>query len=75
MHLGFSTNEYGKTVSVHRCEFCGEEFTVIPPIPVEKSDDWKGCMAPECDSYDFARDADVLFDMGLVKTKRISTTR
>lgn len=62
MKTGEKLNEYGNVVSVHQCETCGCEFTVIPPIPKEQEDDWKHCMATVCPSYEPARDADKLFD-------------
>ena len=51
-------NEFGVTVSVHTCWACGDEFTVCPPA----GEDWGGCMAPNCPSYDPKRDADKLFE-------------
>jgi hypothetical protein len=62
MKTGYELNEYGHVVSAHVCEFCGDTFTVIPPIPDERADEWRGCLAPHCRSYDSSRDADKLFD-------------
>ena len=64
MKIRNGVNEYNTPISIHICEFCGVEFTVCPAIPDEKLDDWRGCMAPECESYDSERDGDKLFDEG-----------
>ncbi len=50
--------ENGGLVSVHRCYACGEEFTVTPPA----GDDWGGCLAETCPSYDPDRDVDIFFE-------------
>jgi heterodisulfide reductase subunit A-like polyferredoxin len=51
-------NEYGTPISVHVCTACGKTFTVCPPASANFGDD---CLAPECSSYDPARDAEVFF--------------
>lgn len=51
-------NEHGTPVSVHRCDWCGDEFTVCPPA----DGDWGGCQSLDCPSYDPDRDADALFE-------------
>lgn len=58
-------NEYGMPISVHVCEDCGEEFTVCPP----GGEDWGGCLADTCISYDPKRDGDIL--MGFKDAVRI----
>ena len=63
--IGDDTNTYGTHISVHICEDCGTQFTACPAIPYEKTNDWKGCMAIGCTSYDPSRDADKLFDGGV----------
>jgi len=40
------------TTSDHICPDCGQRFTVTPAA----SDDWGGCLAPDCKSYDPSRD-------------------
>ncbi len=60
MHTGFSENEYGTSVSHHKCDACGDIFTVCPAGDVD-SLDWDNCMALDCVSYDPDRDADILF--------------
>ena len=56
-------------MSVHVCEACDMEFSVIPAISPEKADNWWFCMALECKSYDPSRDADVCFgDMSGLET-------
>lgn len=67
VRVRYDVNEFCTPVSVHICEFCGVEFTVTPAVKPENDDDWRGCMAPECPSYDPERDADKLFDEGKVK--------
>lgn len=69
MHLGFGTNDFGTKVSKHRCDACGKYYTVCPAIPVEKAKDWDGCMSTSCETYDMSRDADLLFDMGVVNSR------
>jgi len=53
-------NEFGTPVSNHVCATCGVEFTICPAIP-DGETGWENCLAPECDSYDSHRDAEVLF--------------
>lgn len=57
MKLREETNEHGTPISVHQCSDCGEEFTVCPPA----GEDWGGCMADTCISYDPKRDLDIKF--------------
>jgi hypothetical protein len=64
MRLRQTTNEYGTSVVEYRCETCGELFTICPAPDPEEDEQWTGCMAPTCASYDPARDADKLFDDG-----------
>ena len=68
MYLGARKNDYGNPVDAFRCETCGGEFTVCPPLPADRSrdDEWTGCMAEQCRSYDPARDANKFFDEGNV---------
>lgn len=66
MHLGYTTNEYGTQVSKHKCESCGEEFTLCPAIFPETKG-WENCLGPKCKSYDPGRDVDKLLDGGEVK--------
>ena len=58
MKIGQGINKYGTHISLHICGDCGSRFTVCPPA----DDDWGGCQAEGCASYDIARDADRLFD-------------
>lgn len=62
--LGFTKNEYGHTVTRHRCTTCGDEFTMCPPIKPDRLHMWEGCLAVGCDSYDPRRDVDKLWDNG-----------
>lgn len=62
MRLGEALNEFGTEVGVHRCDTCGQWFTVCPDDP-EKDDDWKNCLAETCDSYDVTRDVDLMFEI------------
>lgn len=67
MRLRETTNEYGTPVIEYRCETCGETFTICPAPALENDDQWAGCMAPTCASYDPARDVDKWFDEGRVR--------
>jgi hypothetical protein len=60
-HLGYDKNEHGTRISKHRCDACGEEFTVCPPVYPEQKG-WGNCMGKACTSYDPKRDMDLLFD-------------
>ena len=62
-----AVNEYGTAVFVARCKTCGTQFTVCPKPDKDREDEWEHCMSVECGSYDKSRDADILFDAGLVK--------
>lgn len=62
MKLGHEKNGYGTLVTRFKCEYCGREFTVCPAVPPDKEANWRGCLAPECPSYDPGRDADKLFE-------------
>lgn len=60
------SNEYGTPVSIHHCQACGDTFTVCPP----SADFGAVCLAPDCVSYDPARDAEIYFapdDPGLIE--------
>ena len=58
--LGATLNDYGATVSRHRCDKCGDEFTVCPPVEDEQ---WGGCcLSEECSSYDKSRDIDKVWE-------------
>ena len=69
--LKFDQNEYGTKISIHKCNFCGDEFTVCPAVSTNAKG-WGGCMAPNCTSYDETRDADKLFDEGKVRSRPIT---
>lgn len=68
-HLGFDKNEYGTRISKHKCDVCGENFTLCP---AQEKDDT--CGHPECASYDINRDANFLFmsDAEIKKQKTVS---
>lgn len=61
MKIGEGVNEYGTPVSIHKCQACGDEYTVCPPCPTENNG---GCLAPTCESYDPDRDVEGLFEGG-----------
>ena len=67
MRISETTNEYGTPVVEYRCETCGDLFTICPAPPPENDDQWTGCQAPECASYDESRDVDKWFDEGRVR--------
>ena len=69
MKIGMSKNEYGTPTSVHICNACGGNFTVVPAIP-DEAKGWENCLGKDCKSYDESRDADKLFDGKCKKIKR-----
>ncbi len=64
--IGFSFNRYGTPISQQVCDSCGTHFTICPPA----GEDWGGCQAEGCASYDEKRDMDKLFDESPWKIKR-----
>lgn len=68
MKLREDVNEYGTTISVYRCEDCGCEFTICPPA----GENWGGCLAESCPSYDIDRDMDRLFERGDPRIRRVA---
>lgn len=66
MRLRETVNECGTPVVEYRCETCGDTFTVCPAPPSEDDDQWTGCQATICASYEPDRDADKFFDDGNV---------
>ena len=70
MYLGEEKNEYGTTVSKHKCDTCGEAYTLCPAV--KKGDSyWEHCRATTCESYDPRGDLDVIF----MDDKELSDTR
>lgn len=69
MKTGMSVNEYGTPISLHICEYCQVEFTVVPAIPDDPDvlNGWRGCLTPECESYDQSRDVDAMMFFGIAK--------
>lgn len=64
--IGDAINEYGVPITVFVCEYCGDEFTVVPAVGDERLDDWRGCLSEECESYDPMRDVDALLFFGVI---------
>jgi hypothetical protein len=64
MKIRDDKNEHGVRITVFRCEFCGEEFSVCPAVPDINLDNWKGCLRPQCESYDEERDVDKMIEEG-----------
>jgi len=62
--IRFDRNQYGTQISVHKCDNCGKRFTVCPAIAPD-SEGWDGCLAETCDSYDPARDVDLMMESGV----------
>ena len=60
-------NEYGTAVFVNTCKKCNREFSLCPMPTEENIKHWDNCLADDCASYDPKRDADKLFEQGLVK--------
>lgn len=65
MFLYETPNEHGTIMSVHSCDTCMDSFTVIPSAAGR--DGWGSCLSEVCGSYDVTRDADLLFERGLVQ--------
>lgn len=65
MHLGYTYNEYGTLVSKHKCDTCGDVFTLCPPVSPEEVETkgWQNCLATHCPSYNIKRDIDLFWDM------------
>ena len=62
MMVGRTRNGHGVEVSLHRCCYCGESFTVTPAT----DNAWGlGCLDTGCESYDISRDADLFFEPAL----------
>jgi hypothetical protein len=60
MKVGETTNGFGVAVSLHRCCYCGDNFSVTPA----RDDAWGlGCLMEGCPSYDVSRDADLFWDV------------
>ncbi len=67
MKIRDSVNEFGTPVSVHVCEFCGDQFTVCPARITDKEiNSYRGCLAPGCESYDPQRDVHLLMETGQI---------
>lgn len=66
MRVAETFNEYGTPVTMYLCGSCKTTFTVCPAVEPEHDDQWEGCLAETCASYDPARDGDKLFDAGKV---------
>lgn len=64
MYLQDTTNDYGRQVSQFLCDSCGREFTVCPSMRPDQHDQWTGCLADECPSYDIGRDVDMIIAFG-----------
>jgi hypothetical protein len=60
MHLGYGKNRLGHKISLHRCDTCGQRFTLIPPV-APNMPGWGNCLSESCESYDMSRDVDLFF--------------
>lgn len=65
--LADTFNEYGTPVTLFSCSGCNTTFTVCPAVEDDALDQWTGCLAETCSTYDPDRDADKLFDEGKVR--------
>jgi len=72
-HLGYSKNECGTRIALHKCDTCGIEYTVTAPKADYSPENFQDCLAPECASYDVNRDMDLLFmtDDEIAREKKI----
>ena len=73
MKLRDEINEHGTPVTVFLCEYCEREFTVCPAVPDINLDNWQGCTAPDCSSYDEERDIDKQIEEGGVTLMKEET--
>ena len=64
MYLRETTNDYGRQVSEFKCEACGRVFTVCPAVSPKGREQWAGCLADECPSYDIGRDVEMIVALG-----------
>lgn len=64
MKLGYSKNEHGTKISLHKCDVCGNEFSLCP---AQEGDDT--CGFKECASYDPNRDVGKLLREGATLEK------
>jgi len=73
MYLRTEPNRHGTGTSIHKCNTCGEEFSVTPAVS-EESQGFVNCLSPDCASYDPERDLDILFmsDCAIKKQKVVS---
>jgi len=60
MKVGESMNGFGVIVSLHRCVYCDEAFSVTPRVDDSFG---LGCLGEGCPSYDVARDIDLFWDI------------
>ena len=70
MKIRDDINEFGTKITIFKCDFCGEEFSVCPAVSDEKSDQWTGCLSADCISYDMSRDVDAIMFFGAGEMKR-----
>ena len=63
-------NEYGTPITVLRCEFCNNIFTICPALKEDELQYWKGCTDPTCESYNPNRDVEALVFFGVCEIKR-----
>jgi hypothetical protein len=66
MYRGLGVNEYGTEVSLHRCDSCGDDFSVCPGVPPDKTNEWDTCLSIACESYEPMRDAELYFGLDMV---------
>ncbi|KTR79125.1 hypothetical protein J2D78_01635 [Microbacterium maritypicum] len=65
-YLRDGINDHGVPTSVHRCDSCGQEFTVTPRVLEGIRDQWNECLSEDCDSYEPMRDVDLYMGLGMV---------
>ena len=61
-YIGEGINEYGTPVTIHKCDTCGDQFSVCPAVSVEQRDQYDNCLAMACDSYDPMRDVTLILE-------------
>lgn len=61
MKLRDGTTEDNIPTTVFECGYCRQEFSICPAVGDDRLDLFEGCTAPGCESYDPARDIDIVF--------------
>ncbi len=74
-HLGYDRNHYGTLVSLHKCDVCGQRFTLCPGQDTDEPCGYPPSHDPDnqvgCQSYDPDRDVvKLLSDGWTIRTEK-----